>query len=190
MSKKETTSALVEGILRLAAGGVFIGGSLLIPNLAIALDKPFMALMKNLDNRARERETNRVLNYMKREGLIASQKYVHGINITQKGKLRLQKTEFKNLIINKPPTWDGKWRLVIFDIPEGNKFGRDSLTIKLKQLGFHLLQRSVWIHPFPCHEVIEAIALNYKITKFITYIETSYIDKPELLENRFKSMLN
>lgn len=45
--------------------------------------------------------------------------------------------------------WDKKWRVVIFDISERKKWQRDGLRAKLKDLGFGMLQESVWITPFP-----------------------------------------
>jgi len=50
---------------------------------------------------------------------------------------------------NKP--WDRKWRLVIFDIEETSRSIRDLFRIKLKELGFGQLQKSVWITP---HDVL------------------------------------
>jgi len=43
--------------------------------------------------------------------------------------------------------WDGKWRVVIFDIKEMNRYLRDRLRDKLKELSFGMLQKSVWITP-------------------------------------------
>jgi len=44
--------------------------------------------------------------------------------------------------------WDKKWRLVIFDIAEVTRQVRDLLRLKLKKLGFGMLQESVWITPY------------------------------------------
>lgn len=48
--------------------------------------------------------------------------------------------------------WDKKWRVVIFDIEEINRNTRDSLRTKLKELGFGMIQKSVFISP---HDIIE-----------------------------------
>lgn len=45
----------------------------------------------------------------------------------------------------KDKKWDGKWRVVIFDIPEANKRVRQVLRESLKVLEFQPLQKSVWI---------------------------------------------
>lgn len=44
--------------------------------------------------------------------------------------------------------WDRKWRIVVFDIAEANKKTRDNLRAKLRELGFGMLQESVWINPY------------------------------------------
>lgn len=43
--------------------------------------------------------------------------------------------------------WDGKWRVIIFDIPEIGRDSRDYLRQKLISLGFGRLQKSVYISP-------------------------------------------
>ncbi len=43
--------------------------------------------------------------------------------------------------------WDGKWRIVFFDILETSRHIRNTLRLKLKELGFGMLQRSVWVTP-------------------------------------------
>lgn len=73
------------------------------------------------------------------------------IKLTQLGIKKLE--EKRNLrkekaLINtevKDEKWDGKWRIVIFDIPETNKRIRQALRETLKVLEFWPLQKSVWI---------------------------------------------
>jgi phenylacetic acid degradation operon negative regulatory protein len=44
-------------------------------------------------------------------------------------------------------TWDGKWRLVLFDVPLGRDTHRNRLRRYLRNKGFGYLQNSVWISP-------------------------------------------
>jgi DNA-binding transcriptional regulator PaaX len=44
--------------------------------------------------------------------------------------------------LKKPEKWDKKWRIVIFDIPNKKKPARNTLTEKLKKLGFYHLQKA------------------------------------------------
>jgi phenylacetic acid degradation operon negative regulatory protein len=43
--------------------------------------------------------------------------------------------------------WDGKWRMVMFDLPKEEERLRTRLRRALRENGFGLLQRSVWVTP-------------------------------------------
>jgi phenylacetic acid degradation operon negative regulatory protein len=45
--------------------------------------------------------------------------------------------------------WDGRWRLVLFDVPLGQDAARNKLRSYLRDHGFGYLQNSVWITPDP-----------------------------------------
>jgi len=45
--------------------------------------------------------------------------------------------------------WDGRWRLVLFDVPESRRSTRDKLRKYLHRHGFGFLQNSVWVTPDP-----------------------------------------
>ncbi len=53
--------------------------------------------------------------------------------------------------------WDGKWRIVFFDIPEPERVIRDKIRRLLKELGFKGVQRSVWISPLPVNKKVKEI---------------------------------
>jgi len=46
-------------------------------------------------------------------------------------------------------SWDGRWRLVLFDLPEAKAGVRNRLRDYLRGKGFGYLQKSVWITPDP-----------------------------------------
>jgi phenylacetic acid degradation operon negative regulatory protein len=48
--------------------------------------------------------------------------------------------------------WDGRWRLVIFDIPSGQNAEREWLRRYLRSRDFGCLQNSVWVRPDPIEE--------------------------------------
>ncbi len=80
------------------------------------------------------------------------------ISLTKKGKKKAGMFQLWALNIKKPKKWDSKWRLVIFDVPEKRRIVREALRGKLKELGFCVFQKSVWIHPFDCLAEIELLA--------------------------------
>lgn len=49
-------------------------------------------------------------------------------------------------------SWDGQWRLVLFDVPIGQNTQRERLRRYLRNKGFGYLQNSVWITPDPLAE--------------------------------------
>ncbi|MBI4121685.1 MAG: hypothetical protein HY470_01875 [Candidatus Ryanbacteria bacterium] len=74
--------------------------------------------------------------------------------ITDKGRAEVEKILVKNYTIPAPSFWDGKWRILIFDIQEKRKRARATLRTLLANAEFIRLQDSVWIHPYPCEEFI------------------------------------
>ena len=62
------------------------------------------------------------------------------VKLTNKGKNQLAIERALN-----SDKWDGKFRVVIFDIPEKNRKVRDVLRRKLKEWGFKYLQKSLWV---------------------------------------------
>src|SRR3989344_7174587 len=80
------------------------------------------------------------------------------VRLTPKGKLYLQ-TEIGHTRV--PSRWDGKWRVVIFDIPEARRTLRNRLRDMLLQIGFVQLQKSVWVYPFDCEDLVTLIKKEY-----------------------------
>ncbi len=187
----DSVAAIVDGILKFIAGGGFITTALVAPNSAQVFDKPLHKLLDKLDSRSKERELRRIAYYMKRTGLISytSRDYEHGIQLTSAGKKRLKRASFSNLTLRKPSSWDGSWRLIFFDIPLEINGKRIMFTSKLKRLGFQQLQKSIWIHPFPCRPEIEIITSSLGLRKYVTYVEISHIDAETKLRKRFKNIL-
>lgn len=180
--------AIMDEVLRFGSGIAAIGASFVIPNVLIALDKPLRNIDKTLDKRAREREARRVIYYMKSRGYIAGE-YKHGLQITAKGQKRLEQLDFDNIKISQQRHWDKLWRIVFYDIPERRKPARDALNAKLREIGFFQLQRSVWVHPFPCLDVIQKVSGSFNVAKYVSYVEAKHIDNQNYLIKLFRKKL-
>ena len=64
----------------------------------------------------------------------------------------------------------------MFDIPDERKIKREALRGKLKQLDFTMIQKSVWLHPFPCYDELEMLKEFFGFTnKNYLMIETKNI---------------
>jgi DNA-binding transcriptional regulator PaaX len=88
---------------------------------------------------------------------IKSQKGQIYISLTEKGKKKAGWLQIDSLKIKRPRKWDRKWRLVAFDISQPRLIYREALRGKLKELGFYLLQKSIWVHPFDCRDEVNLL---------------------------------
>jgi DNA-binding transcriptional regulator PaaX len=188
MPRQTEKSALIDGLLRLAAIGGLTAAVIFAPNAIQLFDKPLQKYFKKLDQHARERELRRTITYMKHYRLVTGD-YEHGLQLTPKAKRRLKKLSFNEITITKPKYWDRKWRIVFFDIPETSKSSRDGFAAKARGLGFKVLQRSVFVHPFSCREEVVRIAEHFGVSRYVSYIETAHLDNETALVRRFKHLL-
>lgn len=93
--------------------------------------------------------------------------------------------EFEAMQIKRPEKWDGKWRIIIFDIPDRKKKARDALRGRLKMLGFFQMQKSIFIHPYASLEQIEAVREFYSIKRHVKIIVTDFLEDGDKLKKYF-----
>jgi len=106
--------------------------------------------------------------------------------LSDEGKKRALKYNLDRIKIKKPVRWDGLWRMVIFDIPERFKQGRDALAVKLKQLDFYPLQKSVFIYPYECKNEIDFIVEIFNLRPYVRFVIVKETDIDLDLKNKFK----
>lgn len=105
--------------------------------------------------------------------------------LTEKGEELAFQFNFDEMEIKKPIVWDGKWRAVLYDIPEKRKKAREAIRKKLNDLGFHELQKSVFVHPFPCKDQIDFIVEFFEIRNFVHYGEIANLSNDARLKIYF-----
>jgi DNA-binding transcriptional regulator PaaX len=110
----------------------------------------------------------------------------HTLILTNKGKSKILTYHFQKMKINKK-NWDGKWRFVMFDIPEKIKKGREALREKLKELGFRELQKSVFVIPYKCEKEIEFLIEFFQLRKYVRFGTIDSIDNELHLRQIFKT---
>ena len=99
------------------------------------------------------------------------------LKLTEKGRTRIKKHREAGKIRSR--SWDGKWRLIIFDIPEESNRLRYLLRKFLKTLGYAKVQRSIWISPFDFQKEIEGFCNKMKITEYIFQLTVEKFRKME-----------
>lgn len=154
------TKAVLKGLV--AAGG--LGMVLVAPNSAILIDK----YLKSLD----KRDAARTLRHMKYRKLITVRERGgdYEYKLTDKGRDRYERLVLDELAIKTPASWDGKWRLVVFDIPVGLRKQHDECLRQLKQMKFLMLQHSTWVHPFDCEKEMGVLLHTLKLESYASFI--------------------
>ena len=102
------------------------------------------------------------------------------VHLTQQGEKKIDALYAGAYIIPLPVRWDGKWRLVMFDVPEKRKKVRDTLRMLLRSAGFIHFQDSAWIQPYPCDELVTLLRSHLGSGKGeIRYLTASFVDESD-----------
>ncbi|MCL5794796.1 MAG: hypothetical protein M1338_00320 [Patescibacteria group bacterium] len=108
------------------------------------------------------------------------------ITLTKRGQNLLRKIQIEDIKIKPMTHWDGVWHLVCYDIPENKKKERDYFRMKISDLGFEVIQDSLWVYPYNCKEEIAVIAQNLGISPYVAYLNTQYLPQQARLTKIFK----
>jgi len=137
-----------------------------------------------------QRNFNRSFVKLSDEKLIEEQILPNGsfrLILTEKGREQAKMLSLLGSTINfkKPKRWDGKWRVVLFDIPEKNRVFRDILREHLRALQFRKLQHSVFVSPHPFEKAILELIALYSAEKYVRVITAFKIDNEAKLKKYF-----
>ena len=105
--------------------------------------------------------------------------------LTKKGERRISEIERADYKLPRPEKWDGKWRVVSFDIKEKRKKVRELLRLTLQSVGFVHLHHSVWVYPHGCEDFLSLLKADYHIGVEILYIIAEYIENDGWLRRHF-----
>lgn len=171
-----------EKILLLLLGGLAFGYSL-TPQRQWSVLKTISREWNKLD----KKELRRGIDYLYRLDFVEKEVKNNIVNIipTKKGRLRILNMRLEN-IKNKKGKWDGKWRMVAFDIPEKHRSGRDVLRNKLKKIGFCELQKSILLTPYDCEKEIKELVDYFKLDKYVRFGVLESVDNENYFKNVFR----
>lgn len=138
--------------------------------LSIALVAPkTLSLLKKLDRPSANRKNlyrriTKAITDLENAGLVktSGERRKRKVVLTPKGHAVIEAIYASEYRIPEPVFWDGKWRVVMFDIREERRRIRAQLRSLLFGAGFLRLQDSVWVHPYPCDEFIGLIRAHLK----------------------------
>lgn len=146
---------------------------------------------RELSRYKRIKEKRKIYNaiaYLKQKKLLDITEKPNGIlvKITTKGYEVIEFYEsLEKMKIKKPKSWDRKFRLVIFDIPAKKQGARVALIQKLKDMGFYMLQESIWVHPYDCINEIATLRKLFEIEPYVKIMTTQAIEEEYKLLKHF-----
>lgn len=175
-------------ILLLLAGGVGLGIVLTMPGTALI----FKDFIKDDSDWKEWKKFNlgylrRTLKKLKKQKLVEIEKKEGRatIKLTETGQKKVLEANLDRLKIEKPTRWDGKWRLIFYDVLDGKRETRDKFRQILRSLEFYPLQESVYLHAFPCEKEIEFLRHYLGIAGEVRLVVAEKIENDQLFRNFF-----
>jgi len=187
--ERATKYVRVKEILTLLASGVLLATAFIMPGMAKILPQSSENYQKNWKEwkRFNLAYLRRSLKRLKKQKLVEVEEEngLTTIKITTRGKRRVLKYALEELEIAQPKFWDGKWQLIIYDIPQPKRRLSNLMSQTLKNLGFLALQKSVYLIPYPCQPQIEFIREYFGLGDNVLILEVSKIENDKPLREYF-----
>ena len=126
-----------------------------------------LGLRRKYQKERSRKDFNQFIYYLKRKGYIKIKNLEsrQAIALTPKGAEKALRAKFT--MGERPKRKDGKWLMVVFDVPEKKRRLRDFFREYLKSLGFKMLQRSIWVCPFDVINKVEEVARQHSLDPYI-----------------------
>lgn len=164
-----------------------VGIGLLISVAALLSPRSTPRLLHGVLKEWDRRRRKQTLSDLKRRGYVDIDNRGR-LSLARKGEWAFRRLGLKKLRISRPRSWDGLFRIVLFDIPtkpsELNE-RRDALRDKLQQMGFVKIRESAWVHAFPCEREVRKLTEYYEINEWVTFAEVTRISEEQKLRKRF-----
>src|SRR3989344_8900306 len=110
---------------------------------------------------------SKLVYYLKRKNYIKVKNLENkqAIILTKEGFNKALKASF--MLERKERRKDGKWTMLIFDVPEKYRKSRNLLRSILHNLGYKLFQQSVWVTPYDVSDKTEKLLQMHSLDNFV-----------------------
>ncbi len=144
------------------AGSVFKA-----PTMSNLLPGPKSPIFEKYRKERGRREFSNLIYYLKRKGYIKVKNLEskNGIMLTKFGIDKALMASFKLGKAKKRK--DGKWLMIIFDIPRKNRRARGLLRSILCNLGYKLFQQSVWVTSYDVSDKTEKLLQAHLLDRYV-----------------------
>ena len=172
-----------QKLLLLLAGGLMLG---LTRN-----PRQYFKIVRGIKEGLRElnqRQLHEAIRSLYESKLIEAKEHDDGsvtIMVSKEGACRALRYDPDAIRIRTPSRWDGKWRVVLFDIPERLKQARDALRESLQQAGCYEYQKSVFVHPYDFKDELEFLLEHYEVKSFVRTMLVERMDNELHLKEHF-----
>lgn len=173
----------MKKIILLLGGGLVLGLSKR-PDINFRIIKSFAMAWKDINREVlydgiRKLYQSKLIDYKENEDGTTT------IILSEKGKRKVLQYDIDKMKIKSSNCWDGLWRMVVFDVPETLKNGRNALSGKIKELGFYPMQKSVFIYPYQCKNEIDFIVEFFGLKKYVRFLTVKETDIDLHLKSHF-----
>ncbi len=111
------------------------------------------------------RSVSEAIRRMRLKGLLIKER-------NEEGNMILKITGVGIDILGVEKEWDGKYRIVLWDIPESKRRVRDLLRRRLKELEFKNVQKSVWVSKRDVTNNLRKLISELEIEKWVVVVES------------------
>lgn len=126
----------------------------------------------------------RTLKRLKKQSLIESAEKSYALTV--RGKRWILKYTLDDLAIPKPQKWDGRWRMIIYDVARHKATLRNIFRTTIRRLGFYNVQESVWIYPYPCEKEITFLRDYCGMGSDVVYVIAHKIENDSVYRKNFE----
>ncbi len=174
MANAQNKKSLYDGLKAIGTAG--------LSGVTVSATSTLSALAELLEGTSSVQSIPRLLAELRRQDLVIISKHPRSIHLqlSVKGIHRLQRLEIEQMNIDQNQRWDGMWRMVMFDVPAHLTRERSLFRRELKRLGFTMVQRSIWMHPYPCFDAVASLISYCNLQRHVSIAEVGRIDEVTL----------
>lgn len=172
----------------LAVSGIFVVAAS-SPMFAMNLPENISRILKERNERKKREKLFRALSYLRSRKFMEIKNLPNGkaeIKITSAGQEFIGMADLDDLKIEKPDVWDKKFRLVIFDIPKHKHSASTAFSGKLKEIGFYMVQKSVWLHPYDCTNEVAYLRGVFEVEPYVKVVLADAFEGDYKIRKYFK----
>lgn len=183
---KGKVSPVVSEVLKIIGGAALVGAAVVIPAVPVVV--PILKFAKEESDRRGELKNTKfdkvrlwlILRRLEKQREIKLTNLTDGsteVKLTEKGKIRYVRFKLADLPEHfSKKLWDGRWRIIVFDVPEKERGKRDAFRSLLNRLRFYQLQESVYLAPYPCEKEMEYLREYYQLGKKVQVLVTAGLE--------------